>query len=65
MHEKKAGWGILITTSWFTARSWQKAREHSRMELIDGNRLVSLIKTYLEKDVLIGIPNRPAPHKDE
>lgn len=40
MEEKKAGWGILITTSRFTAGCEQKAREHSRMELIDGNRLV-------------------------
>jgi restriction system protein len=65
MEEKKAGWGILITTSWFTARSREKAREHSRMELIDGHRLMYLIKEYLGKEVLIGIPNRPAPHNDQ
>jgi restriction system protein len=64
MEEKKAGWGILITTSWFTAGSHEKAREHSRMELIDGNRLTYLIKEYLGKDVLIGIPHRPAPHRE-
>jgi restriction system protein len=56
MEEKKAGWGILITTSRFTAGCEQKAREHSRMELIDGNRLVWLIKQHLGKDVLIGPP---------
>lgn len=56
MEEKKAGWGILITTSRFTAGCHQKAREHGRMELIDGNRLVWLIKEYLGKDVLIGPP---------
>ncbi|KDN18496.1 hypothetical protein DV20_30415 [Amycolatopsis rifamycinica] len=61
MEEKKAGWGILITTSWFTAKCWEKAREHGRMELIDGERLKYLIKEYLKKDVLIGIPNRPSP----
>jgi restriction system protein len=65
MEEKKAGWGVLITTSWFTAKSWEKAREHSRMELIDGNRLVFLVKDYLHKDVLIGIPNRPESHRDQ
>jgi restriction system protein len=55
IEEKKAGHGILVTTSWFTPRSWQKAREHGRIELIDGNRLIYLIKKHLGKDVLIGI----------
>jgi restriction system protein len=34
--EKKAGWGILITTSRFTSGCEQKAREHGRMELVTG-----------------------------
>jgi len=55
MEEKRAGHGILVTTAWFTPRTWQKAREHGRIELIDGSRLVYLIKEYLGKDVLIGI----------
>jgi restriction system protein len=55
MEEKKAGRGILVTTSWFTSGGWQKAREHGRMELIDGARLIYLIKQHLGKDVLIGI----------
>lgn len=55
IEEKKAGHGILVTTSWFTPRSWQKAREHGRIELIDGSRLAYLIKEHLGKDVLIGI----------
>jgi restriction system protein len=57
MEEKKAGWGILVTTSNFTAGCWAKAKEHGRMELIDGSRLVHLIKKHLDKDVLIGIEN--------
>ncbi|MGH3712479.1 MAG: restriction endonuclease [Micromonosporaceae bacterium] len=61
MEEKKAGWGILVTTSWFTDGCWKKARDHGRMELIDGERLVYLIKEHLGKDVLIGIPKRPRP----
>jgi restriction system protein len=61
MEEKKAGWGVLVTTSWFTEGCWQKAREHGRMELIDGDRLTYLIKKHLGKDVLIGIENRPRP----
>ena len=59
MEEKKAGHGILVTTSWFTAGGWQKAREHGRIELIDGPRLVYLIKEHLGKDVLIGIKRPP------
>jgi restriction system protein len=59
MEEKKAGWGILITTSTFTAGCEQKAREHGRMELIDGSRLIWLIKEHLHKDVLIGPPAKP------
>jgi restriction system protein len=58
MEEKKAGWGILITTSWFASGCPKKAKDHGRMELIDGERLVYLIKEYLGKEVLIGIPNR-------
>jgi restriction system protein len=65
MEEKKAGWGILITTSWFTVKCWEKAREHGRMELIDGERLKYLIKEHLNKDVLIGIPNRPQSRADQ
>jgi len=55
IEEKKAGHGILVTTSWFTPRSWEKAREHGRIELIDGPRLIYLVKEHLGKDVLIGI----------
>lgn len=64
MEEKKAGWGILITTSWFASGCRKKAREHGRMELIDGEGLVHLIKEFLKKDVLIGIPNRPKRTSD-
>jgi restriction system protein len=55
MEEKKAGRGILVTTSWFTSGGWQKSDEHGRMELIDGSRLVYLIKEHLGKEVLVGI----------
>jgi restriction system protein len=61
MEEKKAGWGVLVTTSWFTQGCRQKAREHGRMELIDGDNLTYLVKKHLGKDVLIGIENRPRP----
>ena len=54
MEEKKAGWGILVTTSSFTAGSEQKAREHGRMQLISGDELCWLIKERTGKEVLIG-----------
>jgi len=64
MEEKKAGKGILVTTSWFTPKCWEKARDHGRMELIDGERLKFLIKEHLGKDILIGIAKRPqSPHR--
>lgn len=61
MEEKKAGWGVLVTTSWFASGCRKKAMEHGRMELIDGPELIHLIKQHLGKDVLISIPNRPNP----
>lgn len=45
---------MLVTTSRFTAGCDQKVRDHGRMQLIDGNRLIWLIKDYLGKEVLIG-----------
>ena len=55
MEEKKAGRGILVTTSWFTAGGYQKANEHGRMQLVDGLNLTFLIKKHLDKDVLISV----------
>ncbi len=59
MEEKKAGHGILVTTSWFTAGRWQKAAEHGRMQLFDGPRLRAMIKEHLGKDVLISVDRPP------
>lgn len=55
IEEKKAGHGILVTTSWFTPRSREKARENGRIRLIDGQNLVAIIKEHLGKDVLISV----------
>ncbi len=54
MHQVKAGNGLLVTTSDFTAQARTSAREFGRIELIDGNNLVHMIKELLNKDVLIG-----------
>ena len=55
MEEKKAGRGILVTTSWFTPGGRQKAYEHGRMQLVDGQNLIFLIKKYIGKDVVIDV----------
>ena len=59
MHEAKAGNGLLVTTSSFTVTTQSNAQEFGRIQLIDGNNLVHLIKEHLGKDVLIG--DRPRP----
>ncbi|HWO64446.1 MAG TPA: restriction endonuclease [Umezawaea sp.] len=57
VEEKKAGRGILVTTSWFAKGCRTKAREHGR---IDGAELKHLLKEHLGEDTLIGIEGRPA-----
>jgi restriction system protein len=56
MDEKRAGRGILVTTSWFASGCWTKASENGRVELIDGPRLRHLVKEHLRKDVLVAPP---------
>jgi restriction system protein len=56
MDEKRAGRGILVTTSWFASGCWNKARENGRVELIDGPRLRYLANKHLGKDVLVAPP---------
>lgn len=56
MDEKRAGRGILVTTSWFTSGCWTKASENGRVELIDGPRLRWLVQEYLQRDVLVAPP---------
>lgn len=70
MDEKRAGRGILVTTSWFTSGCWTKATDNGRIELIDGARLRALTRDHLGKNVLISGPagergDRPAPGSRE
>ena len=58
MDEKRAGRGVLVTTSWFSRNCWTQARKNGRIELIDGSRLRYLIKEHLQKDVVIPRPDR-------
>jgi len=59
MDEKRAGRGILVTTSWFASGCWTKASENGRVALIDGPRLRHLVKEHLKKDVLVAPPSSP------
>lgn len=54
IHEVKASNGLLVTTSDFTAIATRNAREFGRIQLINGNELVYLIRRHLHKEVLIG-----------
>ena len=56
MDEKRAGRGILVTTSWFASGCWTKATENGRVELIDGPRLRWLVQQHLGRDVLVAPP---------
>jgi restriction system protein len=56
MDEKRAGRGILVTTSWFASGCWTKASENGRVELIDGPRLRYLVQEHLQMDVLVAPP---------
>ena len=57
MDEKRAGRGILVTTSWFASGCRNKARENDRIELIDGGRLRYLAREHLNMDVLVAPPS--------
>jgi restriction system protein len=56
MDEKRAGRGIIVTTSWFASGCWTKAAENGRVELIDGPRLRHLVQKHLNMDVLVAPP---------
>ncbi|MER6167936.1 restriction endonuclease [Streptomyces violaceorubidus] len=61
VEHKRAAKGILITTSWFGRASHDFARQHGRLQLIEGPELKYLIKEHLGKDVIPGVvpPKRP------
>jgi len=54
MEDKKAGRGILVTTSSFTKEARVLAERLGRIQLIDGPNMVHLLKEKLNKDVVIG-----------
>ncbi|MFF4689631.1 restriction endonuclease [Streptomyces sp. NPDC001307] len=69
VEHNRAAKGILVTTSWFGGASHKFAREHGRLQLIEGPELKYLIKEHLGKDVIPGPvppPKRPSrcPRQD-
>jgi restriction system protein len=60
MDEKRAGRGILVTTSWFSSGCWTKASENGRVELIEGSHLRHMCQEYLQLDVLVASPSARA-----
>nr|BEK69111.1 hypothetical protein KPHV_63380 [Kitasatospora purpeofusca] len=59
MHDKDAGYGIVVTTSWFGKDSHDFARRNGRLRLIDGRNLKALLAAHLNIDALIGLPKVP------
>ncbi|MEU0180344.1 restriction endonuclease [Streptomyces sp. NPDC006207] len=62
MEDNRCAKGILITTSWFGRASHDFARQHGRLQLIEGPELKYLVKEHLGKDVIPGPvpPKRPS-----
>jgi len=54
MEDKKAGRGVLVTTSRFTKGSYELAERLGRIQLIDGPGFAYMIKDLIGKDVIIG-----------
>src|SRR6266581_1597116 len=60
MEDKNAAKGVLVTTSWVGKASRDfAARNGSRIEIIEGRHLKSLLREHLGLDVLIGLPKLP------
>ncbi|MGW3185966.1 restriction endonuclease [Kitasatospora sp. NPDC001119] len=59
MHDKDAGYGIVVTTSWFGKDSYDFAHRNGRLRLIDGRNLKALLAEHLNIDALIGLPKVP------
>jgi restriction system protein len=60
MEDKNAAKGVLVTTSWVGKASRDfAARNGSRIEIIEGRHLKSLLREHLGLDVLIGLPTLP------
>ncbi|MBE1576069.1 restriction endonuclease [Amycolatopsis roodepoortensis] len=59
MEDKKAGTGILVTTSYFGKAGHDFAHRNERLRLIEGPELKHLIKEFLDRDVIVGAKEPP------
>lgn len=59
MDDKKAGIGILVTTSYFGKATHDFAHRNERVRLIEGPELKQLILDHLGKDVIVGGKDAP------
>ncbi len=63
MDDKRAGRGVLVTTSWFGRATHEFAARHGRIQLIDGGQLEHLLAEHLGLQVTIGPLERPIPRQ--
>ncbi|MFB9929587.1 restriction endonuclease [Amycolatopsis halotolerans] len=59
MEDKKAGTGIMVTTSYYGKAGHDFAQRNERLRLIEGPELKHLIKEYLGQDVIVGAKEPP------
>ncbi len=59
MEDKKAGTGIMVTTSYYGKAAHDFAHRNERLRLIEGPELKHLIKEFLDKDVIVGAKEPP------
>jgi restriction system protein len=59
MEDKKAGTGIIVTTSYYGKAAHDFAHRNERLRLIEGPELKHLIKEFLDRDVIIGAKEPP------
>ncbi|MBE3001359.1 restriction endonuclease [Nocardiopsis sp. HNM0947] len=61
MEDKHASKGIMVTTSWVTKGGHDHARRHGRMQIIEYDNLIHMLKAHLGMDVIISLPKKPPP----
>ncbi|MDD7920145.1 restriction endonuclease [Actinomycetospora callitridis] len=63
MEDKKAGTGILVSTSYFGKATHEFAQRNERVRLIEGPHLKQLLQEHLGLDVLTGAKPPPASQR--
>jgi restriction system protein len=63
MEDKKAGTGILVTTSYFGKATHEFAQRNERVRLIEGPHLKQQLQQHLDLDVLTGAKAPPSSQR--